>query len=72
MSEEAEIEPLKIAPPPQKPSATDVEEHRVAHIPYRSWCRGCVGGRAFGEQRGHAAYACDKTIAVVGVYGSGA
>ncbi len=62
-----EVEPLKIAPSPQKPSAADVEEHRVTHIAFRSWCRGCVEGRALGEQRGHAADACEKKIAVVGM-----
>ena len=39
VSEETEVEPLKVAPSLQKPSAADVEEHRVAHIPFRSWCR---------------------------------
>ena len=33
-----EIEPLKQAPSPSMPSAAEVEEHRVTHIPYRSWC----------------------------------
>ena len=69
VSEETEVEPLRVAPSPQRPSATDVEEHRVTHIPFRSWCRECVEGRALGEQRGHAADACEKKIAVVGVVG---
>jgi len=67
VSEEIEVEPLKIAPSPQRPSATDVEEHRVTHIPFRSWCRECVEGRALGEQRGHADDAREKKIAVVGM-----
>ena len=62
-----EVEPLRMALSPQRPSATDVEEHRVTHIPFRSWCRECVEGRALGEQRGHAADACEKRIAVVGM-----
>ena len=65
--EPCEVEPLRIAPSPQRPSAADVEEHRVTHIPYRSWCRECVEGKALGEQRGHATDACDKTVAVVGM-----
>ena len=46
---EVEVEPLRIAPSPQKPSASEVEEHRITHIPCRSWCRECVEGRALGE-----------------------
>ena len=65
--EPCEVEPLRIAPSPQKPSAADVEEHRATHIPYRSWRRECVEGKALGEQRGHAKDACDKTVAVVGM-----
>ena len=67
MRGEAEAEPLKIAPPPQNPSVADVEEHRVTHIPFRSWCRGCVEGRALGEQLGDAGDACGKGIVVVGM-----
>ena len=29
-----------------RPSPKEVEEHNVAHIPYRSWCPLCVAGRA--------------------------
>ena len=47
--------PLKTALAPTKPSAADVEEHNVTHIPYRSWCGSCVEGRVLGEQRGRHA-----------------
>ncbi len=30
---------------PGKPTAKEIEEHRVFHIPYRSWCPQCVRGR---------------------------
>ena len=53
--QETEIEPLKVAPSPVLPSASEVEEHRVTHAQYRSWCRECVEGKALGEQRGRAA-----------------
>jgi len=65
--EPGEVEPLRFAPSPQRPSAADVEEHRVTHIPCRSWCRECVEGKALGEQRGHAKDACESLVAVVGV-----
>ena len=64
---ETEIEPLKIAPSPMKPDVTVVAEHRITHIPYRSWCRECVEGRALGEQRGHACDARPSMIPVVGM-----
>ncbi len=52
--DQTEIEPVKIAPSPVLPSASEVEEHRVTHAQYRSWCRECVEGKALGEQRGRA------------------
>ena len=29
-----------------RPSKEDVELHDKAHLPYRSWCPHCVGGKA--------------------------
>ncbi len=57
-TEVAEIAPqeetadLKIAVSPVRPSAADISEHRVTHMPYRNWCPQCVAGRGLGEQRG--------------------
>ena len=53
--QDEEVEPLKIAPSPVRPSQADVAEHRVTHCPYRSWCDECVEGRGLGEQRGRHA-----------------
>ena len=47
-----EVEPLRKAASPTMPSAADVEEHRISHVPYRSWCIECNMGRGLGEQRG--------------------
>ena len=58
---ETEIQPeeetadLKVGVDPAQPSAADVAEHRVTHMPYRSWCPHCVAGRGLGEQRGRHA-----------------
>ena len=30
---------------PKKPSKTDVEEHALTHLPFRSWCSHCVRGK---------------------------
>ena len=30
---------------PKLPSKTEVEEHNITHLPFRSWCRHCVRGR---------------------------
>ena len=34
-----------VMPSPYTPSKKEVEEHEVAHWPYRSWCPDCVRGR---------------------------
>ena len=30
---------------PRLPSPREVEEHNLAHVPYRNWCPHCVRGR---------------------------
>ena len=61
-----EVEPLRKAPSPAMPSAAEVEEHRLTHVPYRCWCPECNMGRGLGEQRGtHAGRAHE--IPIVGV-----
>ena len=45
-SREGEVETEKIASAhsPKMPSPAEVEEHRLLHNPYRSWCKQCVMG----------------------------
>ena len=50
--DEEEVEPLRKASSPTMPSAADIEEHRLTHVPFRSWCTECCMGRGLGEQRG--------------------
>ncbi len=49
---EEEVEPLKIAKNPLQPTQQQVEDHRISHNPYRTWCKWCIMGRALGEQHG--------------------
>jgi hypothetical protein len=48
--DDAEVEPVKVATDPGKPTDRQIEEHRLTHLPYRSWCRWCVLGRGRGLQ----------------------
>ena len=61
-----EAQENKVAPDPFMPSPAEVEEHRVTHWPYRSWCRECVEGKALGEHRSHRREHGSR-IAVVGI-----
>ena len=36
---------------PVLPSSTEISEHQLSHLPYRSWCPHCVKGRA--KEMGH-------------------
>ncbi len=52
---------LKIAVSPIRPSAADVAEHRVCHMPYRNWCPQCVADEDWensvgGTPAGHTMY----------------
>ncbi len=52
---EQETAKIQVAPAPVKPPPGQVEEHRITHCPYRSWCDHCGRGRGLGEQRGRHA-----------------
>ncbi len=54
-AEDQEIEPMRTAPDPELPTEAEVEDHRIDHTPYRSWCEWCRRGRGLGEQRGQGA-----------------
>jgi hypothetical protein len=45
-----ECAPKRTLPDPGQPTQQQLEDHRVDHLPYRSWCPECVAGRATGEQ----------------------
>ena len=47
---DTEVEPVKVATDPGRPTERQIEEHRMTHIPFRSWCRWCVLGRGRGLQ----------------------
>ena len=47
---DTEVEPVKRAVDPGKPTDSQIEEHRMTHLPHRSWCRCCVLGRGRGLQ----------------------
>ncbi len=39
IKDDENIEPLKTSPNPQLPSAKEIEEHRLIHVPFRCWCK---------------------------------
>ena len=41
----------KVIKDPGQPTRKERDEHEVCHVPYRSWCRHCVRGRAIGRPR---------------------
>jgi len=52
-AEECEAEeavPRRVLPDPGQPTQSQLEDHRVDHYPYRSWCPECVAGCATCEQ----------------------
>ena len=46
---EEEAPELKHATNVPSPSQEQVENHRVCHYPYRSWCKWCIMGRGVGR-----------------------
>ena len=46
-----EVQAHKSLPTPVLPSLSERMEHRITHLPYRSWCPECV--EAFARERAH-------------------
>ena len=63
-----DVEKLRVAPSPQMPSAAEVEEHRITHYPFRSWCKECIEGRALGERRGQNSHGpSERLVTTIGI-----
>ena len=43
--EDAEANVPLAVPSPKEPGAAERARHELTHMPYRSWCNSCVGGR---------------------------
>ena len=52
---EMEVQPMKAMQTPYTPTASELAEHRISHMPYRSWCSECV--EAFGREAPHTSTA---------------
>jgi hypothetical protein len=44
--EEEEGQEAKGKSSPANPSKEEVEKHMLTHVPFRSWCKHCVAGKA--------------------------
>ena len=51
--------PVRIADP-RLPSADEIEQHNMTHLPYRSWCPHCIRGK--GKTMEHRRAARDKSM----------
>ncbi len=60
-----EAQDVKVGTVPVKPTAAEVERHRIARYPYRRWCRECLEGQAVGD--GHRASPSKPLFPIVGV-----
>ena len=45
---------------PAEPSDEERRQHDLTHLPYRSWCRHCVGGR--GKEAPHRRQECHSEL----------
>ena len=48
---------MRMKPKPGEPTAKEIEEHRITHVPYRAWCEDCVFGKCVeaAHRRGQSA-----------------
>ena len=50
--DEEEADVARPLPTPEMPTRSEFEDHRVTHVPYRSWCNHCNEG--CGREAGHS------------------
>ena len=43
---DAEVRQPNTIPSPLDPTAEEVAQHNLSHLPFRSWCPACVGAKA--------------------------
>ena len=53
-STEEEVQPRQVQRTPLLPTQSQLDEHRIDHLPYRSWCPECVEG--FGRETAHTSH----------------
>jgi hypothetical protein len=63
--DENEAQDVRAGTVPMKPTASEVERHRITHYPYRRWCRECLEGQAVGD--GHKASPSEPLYPIIGV-----
>ena len=61
--EVVECQEAKTGPFPFKPKPELIENHRLHHHPYQSWCKWCVEGKAHGQH--HKASNRESSVPVV-------
>ena len=47
--QECEGENIRVKSRPYEPTKAEIEDHEIAHVPFRSWCEDCVFGKAVEE-----------------------
>ena len=63
-SQEPEVEPLRTLPSPYVPSASEIAEHEIDHIPPRPmWCRFCLEGH--GREDAHTSSGSARSTPVI-------
>ena len=60
-----DIQPVKSLNTPEMPSRAVVEEHRIDHWPYRSWCDECNEGA--GRERSHGPVEPEQRVSMIGM-----
>ncbi len=59
---EPETQKATTGPFTYKPTAEEVELHRLNHHPCRSWCEWCIRGKAIGEQHVRSTHVSDVPV----------
>ena len=57
--------PMRTMTSPKQPTEDEVEQHRIDHQPFRSWCKWCVMGRGLGQP--HTGSSRQSSIPIVGI-----
>ncbi len=46
-----EVQAVHYRKTPRQPTAEEIAQHEITHVPHRDWCRYCLGGRGRADRR---------------------
>ena len=61
--DEDDVAPRRVLVSPQQPTQSEIDEHMIDHIPFRSWCKCCLEGS--GREASHFRLDGERSVPLI-------